>query len=105
MKPLSIKSLLLVSALFTPSLHAQSESAKVREIEQKVLRKQYQTGIDALVGSARMTEGGETVASPDLIGKRLQWLTLVATQIEGENKAPAANQEEMTKNAGTLNEK
>ncbi|MEO5914774.1 MAG: tetratricopeptide repeat protein [Luteolibacter sp.] len=102
MKPLSIKSLLLVSALFTPWLQAQDTSAKVREIEQKVLQKQYLTAVDALVGSAH--EGGETSASPDLIGKRVQWLTLVGNQIEGEHKAPAANQEEMTKNAGTLNE-
>ncbi len=100
MKPLSIKSLLLVSALFTPLLQAQDKPAKVREIEQKVLQKQYQTGIDALVGSAH----GKKRADPDAIGKRLQWLTLVATQIEGDNKTPAANREEMTKNADALND-
>lgn len=102
MKPSSIKSLLLVSALFTPWLQAQDTSAKVREIEQKVLQKQYQSAVEALVGTAR--EDGQTGANPELISKRVQWLTLVATQIEGENKTPAANQEEMTKNAGTLNE-
>lgn len=100
MKLLSIQSLLLASVLFAPSLQAQDESAKVREIEQKVLRKQYQSAIDTLVGSAQ----DEKTASPALIGKRLQWLTLVATQIKGEDKTPAANQEDMTENAGTLNE-
>ncbi|MES2924410.1 MAG: hypothetical protein V4819_22855 [Verrucomicrobiota bacterium] len=104
MKPLSIKSLLLVSVLFTPLLQAQDESAKVREIEQKVLQQQYQNAIDSLVGSARKTEGGETAASPYLIGKRVQWLTLVATQIEGENKTPTANQQERMKNARSLND-
>lgn len=101
-KPSSIKSLLLISALFTPSLQAQDNSEKVREIEQKVLRKQYQSAINALVGSAR--EGDEGGARADLIGKRAQWLTLVGNQIEGDHKAPAADQEKMTENAGTLNE-
>ncbi|MES2661660.1 MAG: hypothetical protein V4689_23785 [Verrucomicrobiota bacterium] len=101
MKPSSIPSLLLlVSALLMPSLHAQDEPAKVREIEQKVLRKQYQTGIDSLVGSAH----GEKPANPEAIGKRLQWLTLVATRIDGENKTPAANPQEKTKNADALND-
>jgi hypothetical protein len=100
MKPSSIRSLLLASALFAPPLSAQDGSAKVREIEQKVLRKQYQTAIDALVGSAR----DEKTPDPQAIGKRLQWLTLVATQIDGENKTPAADPEEIAKSALELND-
>ncbi len=100
MKPSSIPSLLLVSSLFMPSLHAQDKSARVREIEQNVLRKQYQTGINSLVGSAR---GNET-PNPELIAKRVQWLTLVSTQIDGENNPPAADPEEIAKNALELND-
>ncbi|MES2439077.1 MAG: hypothetical protein V4584_08415 [Verrucomicrobiota bacterium] len=100
MKPSSIKSLLLASALFAPPLPAQDGSGKVREIEQKVLRKQYLTGIDALVGSAR----DEKAPDPQAIGKRLQWLTLVSTQIDGENKTPAADPEEIAKSALELND-
>ncbi len=104
MKPSSIKSLLLVSSLLTPWLQAQDASAKVREIEQKVLRNQYQNSVQALVGSARDAESGETGTSPELIGKRLQWLAMVNAQIDGGGKTPAANQEDMTESANTLNE-
>lgn len=100
MKLPSNPSLLLFSALLLPLLHAQDESAKVREIEQRVLRNQYLTGIDALVESA---PGGKS-ANPEAIGKRLQWLTLVGTQIEGDNKTPAADAEQMKKSAAKLNE-
>ena len=100
MKLPSNLSLLLFSALFLPLLHAQDEPAKVREIEQRVLRNQYLTGIDALVESPP----GEKSASPEAIGKRLQWLTLVGTQIEGDNKTPAADAEQMKKSAVKLNE-
>jgi hypothetical protein len=103
MKPSSIRFIFLVSALFSPWLQAQDPSAEVREIEQRVLLKQYQNGIDSLVASAREAEVADTSAHPELIGKRLQWLTLVATQIEGENKTPAADQEQLLESAGTLN--
>lgn len=98
MKPSSIRSLLLVSALFTPWLQAQDAPAKIREIEQKVLLKQRQEAVSALIGSARET------ASPEIIGKRVQWLTLVNNRIEEDGTMTAANREEMVRSASTLND-
>jgi hypothetical protein len=99
MKPLSIiKVVLLACGLFTSLLHAQESSEKVREIEQKVLRKNYQNAIDSLVGSAR-----EATATPDLIGKRLQWVAMVGAKIEAGGERPAANPED-TRSARALNE-
>ena len=99
MRPSSIKSLLLVTALSTSLLQAQDVPSKIREIERKVLREKYQTAIDLLVDSSR--EGG---VNPDIIGKRLQWVTLVGNQLEAGDKAPAANQEKTTENARMIND-
>ncbi len=104
MKPLPVKSLLLVSTLFTPLLPAQDPPAKIHEIEQKVLQKQHQEAVLALVESAGEGRDSKTGANADLIGKRVQWLTLVGNQLEPGSKTSAANQEEMTKSAGTLND-
>ncbi len=103
MKLLPIKSLLLVSSLFTPWLQAQDAPTKIREIEQKVLLGTYQNAVQALVGTAREAEAGETGTSPEIIGKRLHWLTLVGNQIKAAGSTPAANQEDMTESARTLN--
>ena len=104
MKPLSMKSVLLVSALLTPLLWAQDAPAKIREIEQKVLLKQYQEAVQALMGSAREVQSGVPGNTFDVLGKRLQWLTLVSGQIEEGDKKAAANREDMTESARTLNE-
>ncbi len=104
MKSLSIKSLLLVSALFMPLLHAQDALVKVREIERKVLQIKYHAAIEALVVSAREAESGEPGASPETIGKRAQWVTLVGNQLEAEDKTSASDQQEVKENAKMLNE-
>lgn len=97
MNPLSTRSLLLAFALLTPFLQAQDAAARIREIEQKVLLKQQQEAVSALIGAA-----GETT-NPEIIGKRVQWLTLVNNRIEGDDQMAAASREEMASSAETLN--
>lgn len=82
-------------------LHAQDASKKVREIEQKVLQEQYQKAVQSLAKTARDTKVDH---NPEIIGKQVQWLMLVGNQIEGGAKPTAANRQEMTENAATLND-
>ncbi|WP_035603069.1 hypothetical protein [Haloferula sp. BvORR071] len=101
MKPPSIKSWLLLSALLTPLLQAQDAPAKIREIEQKVLSEQYQEGVQAVIGSAREVADG---TGPELLDKRMQWLAVVGGQIGAEERIAVANREDMTQSAGTIND-
>ncbi len=98
MKHPSITFLMLAFAGLAPSLQAQDPSTKVREIEQKVLLKQHQDAVHALAGST--TEG----VSLAVIGRQLQWLTLVNNRIEGDGEMTVASREEMVRSAHTLNE-
>jgi hypothetical protein len=104
MKPRSILPLLLAAGLLTPVLRAQDAPAKIREIEQKVLLEQYQKAIQALIGSAREIQSGTTGNAADLLGKRLQWLAAVDSQIGGGGKIAAAQGKDMSESAGTLND-
>lgn len=104
MKPLPIPSLLLASALLAPWLQAQDASSRIQEIERKVLLEQRRNAVQALVESANETKDGESGTSPDLIGRRLQWLAMVDTRIQPGGGAPAATNGETAKNAGTLND-
>ncbi len=102
MKPsLSIKSLLIATTFFTPLLQAQDAApTKTREIEQKVLQRQYLIALKALAGSA---DAGQAEASPDVLQKRLIWLAQLKGQIGPGGMAFAKDQEEITNDANKLN--
>lgn len=103
MKPRFIQPLLLVAALFTPLLRAQDAPAKVHEIEQKVLQRQYQKAVHALIESVRESGKDGAGTAPELIDKRVQWLAMVDGQIEGGGQIAAANRED-TESAVALND-
>lgn len=100
MKPSSVRPLLLISALLTPLAHAQDAPATIREIEQKVLLKQYQDSVRALAASADGADG----SSPEAISKYVQWLVKVNAELDADAKASAAGAEDMRESASTLNE-
>ncbi|GAA5129011.1 hypothetical protein JIN84_02740 [Luteolibacter yonseiensis] len=100
MKPSSAKVLLLVTALSTPLLHAQDAPARIREIEQKVLMKQYRDSVRALAASAGETDG----SSPEAISKYVQWLVKVDSELDADAKASAVGTEDMRESASTLND-
>jgi len=100
MKPSSIRSLLLVSALFMPHARGQDAEAKIRDIEQTVLLKNYEDSVKTLAATA----SGPDVASPEAIGKQLLWLAKVDSELGAEGKATAAGSENMPETAGTLND-
>lgn len=102
MKPPSIKLLLLASALSAPLLHAQDSQAKLREIEQKVLREKYRSAVQALAGTPRASGTGELLANRENIGKQVLWLTALGGQIEGE-KIASGSPEDLADTAGKLN--
>jgi len=103
MKLPAIKSLLLVAVLFTPGVQAQDAPSKIRQIEQKVLRERHQKAVQALIESARAVESGASGNNREALGKRMAWVTVVNGQIDG-NKIAAADREEMTESAATLND-
>lgn len=100
MKPSSIRSLLLVSALFMPHARGQDAEAKIRDIEQTVLLKNYEDSVKTLAATASGPDG----ASPEAIGKQLLWLAKVDSELDADSKAAAAARENMPETAGTLND-
>ncbi|MEK7948965.1 hypothetical protein [Luteolibacter soli] len=104
MKPRSILPLLLAAGMLTPPVQAQDAPAKIREIEQKVLLAKYQKAIQALIGSAREIQSGATGIAPEILDKRVQWLTAVGDQIGGEGKIAAAQGQDMSESADALND-
>jgi hypothetical protein len=100
MKPSSVRPLLIASALLIPLSHAQDAPAKIREIEQKVLMKQYQDSVRALAASAGEADG----SSPEAVSKYVQWLVKVDSELDADAKASAVGAEDMKESASTLND-
>lgn len=99
-----MKSLLLVSALLMPVLQAQDASENIRGIERKVLLKQRQEAVQAVIGAAREVSLGGTADTRDRIGKRLQWLTLVNNRIGEDGEMSPADRVEAVRSASMIND-
>lgn len=104
MKPRSIKPLLLVCALLIPVVHGQDETENIRGIERKVLLKQRQEAVQSVIGAAKEVSKGDPADTRDLVGKQLQWLTLVNNRIGEGGKISDAESAEAVRSATMVND-
>ncbi|RYD75588.1 MAG: hypothetical protein EOP84_18060, partial [Verrucomicrobiaceae bacterium] len=104
MKPRSITPLLLVCASLTQILPGQEASENIRGIERKVLLKQRQEAVQAVIGAARDVSTGGAGDTRGLFGKQLQWLTLVNNRIGDDEEMTEAEKVESIRSANTINE-
>lgn len=104
MKPRSIKPLLLVCALLTPVLQGQDETENIRGIERKVLLKQRQEAVQSVIGAAKEVSRDGEGGTRDLVGKQLQWLTLVNNRIGEGRKISDAENAEAVRSATMVND-